>query len=88
MLTLYQYSSLDNNDKAELLWKEGEFLYNTVENSIVYNLYSLYNFYVELIMINGYVHEVAPFKEGNRLEKYLSQIDIKEVQWRKRGGMR
>jgi hypothetical protein len=39
MMTLYQYNSLNKNQKAEMLWKEGEFISNTKVETIFFLFY-------------------------------------------------
>jgi hypothetical protein len=78
---LYDYIKLNLNDKANLLWDEGVFIDKYIDLDMITNLYYLHNFYVEVILSNsnGRITEITPFKKGERLEKYLRHVDLKEL---------
>ena len=78
---MQDYIKLNLNDKANLLWDEGLFIDKYIDLSIITNLYYLHNFYVEVVLsnVNGRITEITPFKKGNRLEKYITQVDLKEL---------
>ncbi len=78
---MHDYIKLNMNDKANLLWDEGLFLDKYIDLDIITNLYYLNNFYVEVVLsnTNGRISEITPFKKGNRLEKYLKAVDLKEL---------
>ena len=79
MATLYDYLKLDNNQRAELLWKHSTFLTNTTIKTDSFALYSLYGFYVEVLLDGEQIKEITPFKQGGRFDKYLDVIDISEL---------
>lgn len=79
MLSIYEYITLDTAQRAEILWDKGEFISNTVIEDCGFALYSLYGFYVEVVLVQTELSEVTPFKQGERLEKYLACIDITEL---------
>lgn len=79
MLSLYEYITLEQSDRAELLWSNGIYINNSIEENCSFALYSLYNFYVEVVLIENEIAELIPFKQGQRLEKYLDSIDISEL---------
>jgi hypothetical protein len=78
---LYDYIKLNLNDKANLLWDEGVFIDKYIDLDMITNLYYLPNFYVEVVLSNsnGRITEITPFKKGDRLEKYLRHVDLKEL---------
>ena len=80
-MELYDYIKLGLNDKANLLWDEGVFIDKYIDLDMITNLYFLSNFYVEVVLSNsnGRITEITPFKKGDRLEKYLRQVDLKEL---------
>ncbi len=79
MISFYEYIALDTNQRAEELWENGGFLTNVVFDEVAYSLYSLFDFYVEVTMIENEISEITPFKHGERLEKYLGVIDISDL---------
>ncbi len=79
MLSMYEFILLDTAERAEILWDKGEFISNAVIEDCAYNLYTLYGFYVEVVLVQTELSEVTPFKQGERLEKYLACIDITEL---------
>lgn len=80
MISFYEYIALETNQRAEALWENGGFLTNVVLDEVAYSLYSLFDFYVEVTMIENGIAFITPFKNGERLEKYLGDIDISELQ--------
>jgi hypothetical protein len=78
---LYDYIKLNMNEKANMLWDEGIFIDKYIDLSIITNLYYLHNFYVEVVLSNsnGRITEITPFKKGERLDKYLGHVDLKEL---------
>lgn len=80
MLSLYEFISLNNSQRGEILWSEGEFLENVVYDKTGYSLYALFGFYVEVILIENEVAEITPFKQGERFDKYLTRINITELE--------
>lgn len=79
MLTLYQYIGLNQNQRAEILWRNGEFISNIPDHHIGFTLYSLYGFLVEVTLINEKISDITPFRQGERLDKYLKEISIQEL---------
>lgn len=74
----YEFAILNDNEKADALWKHGIFLMNRFEDGYSINLYSLFDFFVEAwyddkkIAIRKFRH----FKSINCLEPYIDQIDL------------
>ncbi len=79
MISFYEYIALETNQRAEELWENGGFLTNVAFDDVAYSLYSLFDFYVEVTMIENEISEITPFKQGERLEKYLGVIDISDL---------
>ena len=79
MLSLYEYIALDENQRANLLWQDGEFITNVKVGSESIALYTIYMYFVEVTMKNDEVTEITPFRQGQRLEKYLNQINIADL---------
>jgi hypothetical protein len=73
-MELYEYNKLNLTDKANKLWGDGVFIVN-VDN---FALYVLYSFYCEVVLHNGEIVEIISFKRGERLDRYLQNIDIEE----------
>lgn len=71
-MTSYEFIALDINERAEVLWEKGQFIDNS-EGAV---LYFLGNFYVEVIVDETGIIEIAPFKQGYRLGKYLENITL------------
>ncbi|MDP1803037.1 MAG: hypothetical protein Q8L81_16870 [Bacteroidota bacterium] len=77
-MTIYEFIKLDINSKADMLWDKGIFLENTLSNNQGINLYFLDNFFVEVIVSkpNEKIIDIVPFKQGERLEKYIEGVTI------------
>lgn len=77
-LGLYEYNSLEDDQKATLLWDQGIFLMNRVDEKYSYNLYSLFDFFVEVWYDskNNSIEKFRTFKTLEALEPYLDRIDL------------
>jgi hypothetical protein len=77
-MTIYEFTALDINARAEFLWKNGIFLDNYLDEENAFNIYFLKEFFVEVIVSkpNDEIINVVPFKAGYRLDKYLERIII------------
>ena len=73
---MYDFLVLDQNQRAEILWKKGLFLINRKEDKYSFTLYSFNDHYVEVIMSNfdNKIIQIIPFRQGWRLEKYLDEL--------------
>lgn len=80
MLSIYEYIVLGKNERAELLWSKGEFITSIIGKDCSTSLYTLFGFYVEILIIEHDLTEIIPFKQGERLEKYLPDIDITDLE--------
>jgi hypothetical protein len=79
VLSLYEYVTLNQNERAEALWKDCEFIANIKDGAKAFVLYSIYTYYVEVMMENDVITDITPFRQGARLEKYLNQINIADL---------
>lgn len=79
MLGLYEYNALNLDQRADALWRDGEFVTNVKDGGKSFALYTIYMYYVEVTMENNVITDIAPFRQGERLEKYLSQINIADL---------
>jgi hypothetical protein len=80
-MDIYDYNRLTIGEKASLLWQQATFLERHSDATSTSNLYHLKNFYIEAIVSHreNRIVEVTPFKLGERLEKYLSRYDLREL---------
>jgi len=78
VIGLYEYNLMTIDEKAQLLWDSGEFLVSSKEAT---NLYSLSDFYVEVIYSNeqNKIVDIKTFKRGKRLERYLELIYLNKL---------
>jgi hypothetical protein len=63
------------NERATILWENGEYIAGAFRN----NLYKLYDFYVEVSINDTGIMDIAAFKQGERLNKYLDQIKLNSL---------
>jgi len=80
---MYDFKILDLNDKANLLFgtdSKAIFLMNCHEDSLSYSLYSLKDFYVEVVLDNvvNKIVAIEPFVRGWKLDKYLPQLTLEK----------
>ncbi|HJP62604.1 MAG TPA: hypothetical protein VJ844_04140 [Mucilaginibacter sp.] len=75
MLTLYDFQTLNDNEKAEAVW-QGSFLGDRQENGQMIQLYSLASFYVEVSYspTDNRITGFEAFTNTQRLVPYLAQI--------------
>jgi len=82
-VTLCEFDELCLNDRLHLIWAVGTSLHRIQTFKQTYLLYSVYGFYVEVVIgYNGKVASVSnavAFEESNRLNKYLVDIDLKDL---------
>ena len=79
MISFNQYCLLDQGAQAELLWIDGVYL-DLMRETPQFNieLYSLYNYYVEIFFdrSSGEPLQLNAFQNQKELEPYLHLIDI------------
>jgi hypothetical protein len=70
-LGLYECAALSLTDRLQLVCEHGTFLHNVASESHVYNLYKLFDFYVEVIidhnMDKPVITDAISFMHGHRL---------------------
>jgi hypothetical protein len=77
-MTLYEFNSLSDFDKGDVLFKHGEHISERFDEVYGYSLYQLNNFYIE-IKYNGGTNAITKFTSFStykKLEPYLDKIDI------------
>lgn len=77
-MTLYQFNSLDMDDRGAYLWQNGEFITGVVDSQGRSNFYSLGAFYVEVELFDqgDAIAAVIPFSTGDRYERMVRAIDL------------
>ena len=77
---IYEYAMLDTDERATLLWSAGVFLETFATEQTTSKLYSLDNFFVEVVVDNkeNKIIEVTPFARGARLAKYLNRVSLEQ----------
>ena len=72
-MELVEYMGMKECDQWEIFHEESEFIGEIVAIDAHYQLYSLYNFYVELTMVpeNQKALRMNPLISGPRLDKYF-----------------
>jgi hypothetical protein len=78
-LKIEEFVMLNPEQRAVHLWEEGIYLLKYVNRRKVTSLYSLYNFFVEVIISDKQITEIVPFKDGQRLDKYLENINLRNL---------
>lgn len=66
------------DDKANLLWQDGEFVTSVTSDANTISLYALYGYFVEVTVNKACnkITDIVPFTKGASLEKYLDKINI------------
>ena len=80
-MLLDEFTKLNLNERANLVWRSGLFLDNHVERERSFNLYYFPKFYVEVAVKNddpGNI-EIVGFISGRRLDKYLKKVQLQEL---------
>jgi hypothetical protein len=75
---LYDYMILSETEQWNDLWANGSYLTNHIEPERKFNLYALYDFFVEVEYdtIKNKILGKAHFKTGLTLDKYAGSVDI------------
>ena len=76
-MTLYEFNSLSDNEKAQAIWA-GAFLLSRDAADLKYSLYSIHDFFVEVTYdpTKNKIVKFQSFKTKRLLEAYLHEIDI------------
>lgn len=80
MFSCEEFRSFDENLQAQILWFEGIFLMRRKTERASVELYSLFNFYVEVFHENDDEPLfLRPFTDIRFLDNYLESINIDSV---------
>ena len=77
-LGIYEFVRFNDNERADCLWDNGQFVTFYKKGSFKYALYLLSNFYVEVtydVQTNKIV-DIKPFKTTKKLSPYLDAIEL------------
>ena len=87
MLTREEYKFLDELLQTQLLWINGVFLMSRKTERLNVELFSLYDFYVEIFFDLKFDDPlyIKTFDDSNCLDVYLEQINIDDVYERMTG---
>ncbi|RNI31800.1 hypothetical protein EFA69_06255 [Rufibacter immobilis] len=70
-MTLYQFNSLDQNDKANTVWESGKFIKTVVHCGVYKALYAMGDFFAEIhFSPEDGIKDVQGFKSKTRLLPY------------------
>lgn len=79
--TIQEYNAMALQQKAGILENEAVFLDHDLSNGIIHTLFSYHNYFIEVLV--GYesneLIEIIAFENGERLDKYLDQIQLAEL---------
>ena len=77
----HEYINLDLNRKACILCEQGVFVDKYIDLEYITSLYYLNNFFIEIVVSgsDNNILEIIPFRTGDRLEKYLRNIDLEDL---------
>ncbi len=80
-ITLYEFNSLAENEKAECLWEYGVHVSERFDNKYTYVLYQLSNFYVEVKYDcdDNLILKITSFSSTTKLKPYIDDIDINQL---------
>ena len=81
-MTILQFRSLSRDIQRQVVQKNGSYLLCHSDNDSIVKLYQINGFYVELFfdLRMSAVTRIDCFDDPNRLEPYLRQVDVSEVQ--------
>ena len=77
-MDLYEFNLLNSNQKADLLWNQGQLLIVRDDAPYTILLYHVGKFFAEVWydQKRNEVFNIISFKKSRRLEPYLEQVDI------------
>lgn len=77
-MDIMDFLGLEEANYWKVFDENSKFLYEYSTIDAVYELYSLYGFYVELTYSPDMtvLQSANPFKQGERLDKYLEEFDL------------
>jgi len=81
-LGIYDFAALPLSDRLAMVWEHGNFIANVLDGGNGYALYFLSGYFVEVEMTEQadtmHITDAVPFRTGDRLNKYLAQVDLSE----------
>lgn len=75
-MKIYEFLNLEEHQRYETIWDDGVHIENYVTSSLICQLYSLGDFYVE-IHYDPTTNKIIgnlPFNHGENLDKYLPEL--------------
>jgi hypothetical protein len=78
---IYEFNLLVLDQQTKLVWQDGIFLTNRIEQNFGLTLYRLFDFYVE-VYLNNETNEIELIKTFTSIEPlapYLDEIDINQL---------
>ena len=81
LMEMEDYSQLGLGEKADILWKKGLFIENYCDKNVTINLYFIFDFFVEVVVLHNTfrIKEITAFKDGQRFEKYLQTVSLRQL---------
>lgn len=76
-MKLYEFLRLSDDNQYQAVWDKGKHVDNVAKDNIIYQLYAINDFYVEIqysVPDNKIIGKVQ-FKYGEHLEKYLPNLN-------------
>ncbi|WP_286812900.1 MULTISPECIES: hypothetical protein [unclassified Maribacter] len=76
---IYDFNILSNHEKYDTVFTKGQFVDSVKDGTIIYALYSISYFWVEVIYDNNInkILEIGSFVGGETLNKYCDLKDFK-----------
>lgn len=74
-MTLQDFTQLDGMEQLEIFWS-GELVGELSDGEFRMICHQVNDFYIEFKILGGHYLDMRTFKDPNRLEPYLDQIDI------------
>ncbi|QNF32875.1 hypothetical protein HUW51_09070 [Adhaeribacter swui] len=80
-MNLYDFFGNNHQQRASLVWEQGEFLTIRVSGEYSVCLYSMGNFFAEIWyrIVDNQVDFVRGFKSNALLEPYLELVDLSQI---------
>ena len=80
-MDIYDYNLLSMGERASMLWQKARYIDRYTDGEQTTNLYHINNFYVEAVVSHreNRIVDVTPFKMGDRFEKYLLRVDLRNL---------
>ena len=75
-MTLYEFVTLALDDRATILWEQGDLLAASTHSGGRSAFYSLFDFFVEVTIddSSNRITSVAPFKVGDRYDRLVQAL--------------